>query len=46
MSIPYLGCLMLACYALGWWTGRRAPDGVEAQVWRRMHRKLRRLREI
>lgn len=46
MSIGVLGLLMVACYTLGWWTGRRAPEGVEAVAWRRMGRRLRRLREI
>ena len=45
MSIAYLGCLMVACFLLGFWSGRRLPDHVEAGAWRRVGRKLRRLRE-
>jgi hypothetical protein len=45
VSIGVLGLLMVACYTLGWWSGRRAPDGVEAVAWRRLSRKLRRCRE-
>lgn len=45
MTIGLLGCLMVGCYVLGIWTGRRLPDGVEASAWRRVGRKLRRFRE-
>lgn len=45
MSVAYLGCLMVACYVLGVWTGRRIPDSVETRAWRRVGRKLRRMRE-
>jgi hypothetical protein len=44
VSIAYLGTLMVGCYVLGVWTGRRLPDHVEAGAWRRVGRKLRRLR--
>lgn len=44
MSVAYLGTLMVACFLLGLWTGRRLPDGVEAGAWRRVGRKVRRLR--
>jgi hypothetical protein len=45
VTIAYLGTLMVGAYLLGVWTGRRLPDGVEAAAWRRVGRKLRRLRE-
>lgn len=44
MSVGLLGTLMVASYVLGIWTGRRLPDHVEAGAWRRVGRKLRRLR--
>ena len=44
MSVGLLGTLMVGSYVLGIWTGRRLPDHVEAGAWRRVGRKLRRLR--
>jgi hypothetical protein len=42
MTIAYLGTLMLGCVGLGWWAGRRAPDGIEYRAWLRFARRWRR----
>ena len=39
MSVAYLGTLMVGCVGLGWWAGRRAPEGIEYRIWVRFQRK-------
>jgi hypothetical protein len=39
MTIAYLGTLMVGCVGLGWWAGRRAPEGIEWRIWVRFQRK-------
>lgn len=36
-----LGVYLCGAFALGWWAARRAPDGIEARLWRRLPRRLR-----
>lgn len=40
MTIGYLGTLMVGCMGLGWWAGRRAPEGIEWKLWVKAKRKL------
>lgn len=42
MSVGYLGTLLLAAVGMGWWAGRRAPDGIEYRLWLRFTRRTNR----
>lgn len=44
MSAGLLGLYLLIACGIGWWAGRRAPDGVEYVLWIRMLRKIRKRR--
>lgn len=44
MTPGLLALYLLIAYGIGWWAGRRAPDGVEYVLWIRMLRKLRKRR--
>lgn len=34
--------VILAAFGLGWWAGRRAPDGVDYGFWLKVKRRWRR----
>jgi hypothetical protein len=44
LGVLYLALLTLGGFAVGWWAGRRAPEGTEYRVWLKASRKLTRFR--